>query len=129
MERDPGQTGGGPSGGGASSDLAGHHRGRSNRISRLRGIAHGRLAENLAQRLGDRWASIRARGGLCLAHVQPIALELDVLPAQPVYLLAPQASVEGEGIRHLVVGLERREQFPGFLDRCHARARFLVVGR
>jgi hypothetical protein len=61
--------------------------------------------------------------------VQAIAVELDVLPAQPIDLLAPQARVEGECIRDTVVELQCGEQLLGLLERRDTSSRLLVVRR
>ncbi len=129
VQRDALQAGVRPRVRGAIGELAAHHGHRRDGIVGLRREGHRRRAQDLAERRGDRWPPIGASGALGLPDVQAVAVELDVLPAQAIDLLAPQARVEGERVRNPVLELQRAEQLLGLLKRCDTSARLLVVRR
>jgi hypothetical protein len=70
-----------------------------------------------------------ASGALGLPDMQAVAVELDILPAQAIDLLAPQARVERERVRNPILESQRGEQLLGLLERCDTRTRLLVVRR
>src|SRR3954452_997332 len=78
---------------------------------------------------GDGRAPVGSHLRLRLAHVQPEAVEVDVVPRERGDLGAPQARVERGRVRDLVVRFQRREQLRGVLGGAYAHVRLLVVGR
>jgi hypothetical protein len=108
------------------SDLARHDRDLADAAARRAPLPLVGAQENRAQRLGDRQPSPLAGLPRGRCDAQPGARlpfgHLDVDPIEALDLAAPQPAIEGDPVRHLVLGGQRTEKVGGFLRECDALA-------